>query len=65
MEGNQLVGMSEQWKNVATMLDIKLDFYCCDNLPGQLLQIQSHTHARTHTHTSTYNYIKIKDLKGK
>ena len=27
-----IVGMSEQWENVATMLSIKLDFCCCDNL---------------------------------
>ena len=26
-----IVGMSGQWEDVATMLNIKLDFCCCDN----------------------------------
>ena len=26
-----IVGMSGHWENVATMLNIKLDFYCRDN----------------------------------
>ena len=29
-----IVGMSGQWENVATMLNIKLDFCCCDNSVG-------------------------------
>ena len=29
-----IVDMSGQWENVATMLNIKLDFCCCDNLVG-------------------------------
>ena len=29
-----IVGMSGQWLNVATMLNNKLDFYCCDNSVG-------------------------------
>ena len=29
-----IVGMSGQWLNVATMLNSKLDFYCCDNSVG-------------------------------
>ena len=29
-----IVGMSGQWENVATMLNIKLDFCCCENLVG-------------------------------
>ena len=29
-----IVGMSGQWEDVATMLNIKLDFCCCDNSVG-------------------------------
>ena len=29
-----IVGTSGQQENVATMLNIKLDFYCCDNSVG-------------------------------
>ena len=29
-----IVGTSGQWVNVATMLNNKLDFYCCDNSVG-------------------------------
>ena len=29
-----VVGMSGLWVNVATMLNNKLDFYCCDNSVG-------------------------------
>ena len=29
-----VVGMSRLWVNVATMLNNKLDFYCCDNSVG-------------------------------
>ena len=29
-----IVGMSGQWENVATMLNIKLNFHCCDNSIG-------------------------------
>ena len=29
-----IVGMSGQWLNAATMLNNKLDFYCCDNSIG-------------------------------
>ena len=29
-----IVGVSGQWESVATMLNIKLDFHCCDNLVG-------------------------------
>ena len=29
-----IVGMPGQWENVATMLNIKLDFCCCDNSVG-------------------------------
>ena len=29
-----IVGMSGQWVNVVTMLNNKLDFYCCDNSVG-------------------------------
>ena len=29
-----VVGMSGQWVNVATILNNKMDFYCCDNSVG-------------------------------
>ena len=31
-----IVGMPGQWLNVATMLNNKLDFYCCDDSVGFL-----------------------------
>ena len=37
-----VVGMSGQWVNVATMLNYKLDFYCCDNSVGFCKSSQSH-----------------------
>ena len=56
-----IVGMSGQWENVATMLNIKLDFYCCDNLVGFCKFSHIYPHVSTHVcmHANIYKYTHI------
>ena len=42
------VVMSGQWENVATVLNIKLDFYCCDDLVGFCKSSHILLYARLH-----------------
>ena len=49
-----IVGMSGQWLNVVTMLNNKLDFYCCDNSVSFCNPI---TYTNIHTHVHTYTCI--------
>ena len=43
-----IVGMSGQWEDVATMLNIKLDFCCCDNLVGFCKSSHIYSNLLTH-----------------
>ena len=46
-----VVGMSGLWVNVATMLNNKLDFYCCDNSVG---------FCKSSHKCTTYKYVHIR-----
>ena len=56
-----IVGMSGQWVNVATMLNNKLDFYCCDNSVSFCKS--SHIYSnRTHNNLHTVHLQHIKTV---